>query len=378
MVAAVLPVYVGGKIIIENDLRRIRDRLQQHRPTIFFAVPALYELIYRSIEARAQTEGRLQQMRRLQALVRFIKHFLGINLGPLLFRSIHDALGGRIRFLVSGAAALKPQTASDYFSLGLPLLQGAGVSESSSAFAVQRYSRLRFLFSRYYERHLGSIGPALPGVEVRLLDVPEKAIRVADQGEGELLLRGPSVFRGYWQAPEATEAAIDDGWFRTGDLARIDKDGEIYLTGRAKYVIVLDSGEKVHPDELEAKLEDSELIEDACIVGRTERGKLIVTALIYPNIDASLAAIQASGRQPDAEAVKSLVAAEVSSLLESLADYKHVGRIELTDEPLPKTAVGKVARGRLADSCSFDVDTWLSSSERHRARVQSASKPGSS
>jgi long-chain acyl-CoA synthetase len=315
--------------------------------------------MYRNVVARAESAGQLGQIQAWQERVRLVKRFTGVNMRPVVFRSVHKALAGRIRFLVSGAAALKLQTALDYYSLGLPLLQGAGVTETADGFAVQRFSRRRFLFTRYYERHVGCVGQALPGVEARLLDVPEKRISVAAGGKGELALRGQSVFLGYWQAPEATEADLVDGWVHTGDLARIDEEGNIYITGRSKYVIVLDSGEKVHPDEVETKLEETELIQDICVTERRVREKAVVTAVVYPNVDAVLARI--AGTEGDATAVEKLVVGEVQRLGEKLAAYKRVGRIELTDGPLPKTAVRKVARGRLADSYSFDYEKWLSS-----------------
>jgi long-chain acyl-CoA synthetase len=360
-VAAILPPLIGGTIVLENDLRRLRERLREHRPTIFFGVPALFELMYRGILARAEAEGRLGRMQAWQARVQAVKRLTGVNIGPLVFRELHQAFGGRIRFLVSGAAALKPQTQLDFLSLGLPLIQGCGVTEVSSALAVQRFSKRRLLFTRYYENHTGSVGQALPGVEVSLIDVPEKDIHVATDGEGELVVRGPSVFLGYWQAPEATSAAMADGWVRTGDLARIDNDGNIYLTGRVKFIIVLDSGEKVYPDEVEEKLEQSDLIEDVCVTGRRSRDKTVVTAVIYPNVEAVQARLQADGAVPDGPAVERMIAEEVERLSKTLADYKRVARLELADEPLPKTAVRKVARGRLADTYTFDYARWVES-----------------
>src|SRR5262249_41651056 len=162
--------------------------------TIFFGVPALYEVMYRNILARAESEGRLATLQRVQRLVVWIKRLTGVSLAPLLFRSVHKAVGGRLRFLVSGGAALKPETAFAFFSLGLPLLQGWGMTEASPVVALQRFSPGRFRFSRYYEKHTGSVGPAVPGVEVKLVDVPDKGISVAESGEGEVLVRGDNVF----------------------------------------------------------------------------------------------------------------------------------------------------------------------------------------
>jgi long-chain acyl-CoA synthetase len=353
----VLPPLVGAKIVIENDLRRIRDRLQQHKPTIFFGVPALYDLVFRNILARAESEGRLAQLQAWHARGRRIKQVSGVNLGPLLFRPVHRALGGKLRFLVSGGAALNPETARNFFGLGLPLLQGWGMTEASPVIAVQRFSARRFRYTRFYERHVGSVGPAVPGVDVRLIDVPDKDIRVAVHGEGEVIVRGANVFQGYWQAEEATRAAKLDGWLKTGDLGRVDDEGNIYLTGRSKYVIVLDSGEKVHPDELEERLAASVVIEDLCITARSARGKTQVAAIVYPRLD-GLKAL--AGVSDLAEAsVRQLVAADIDRLTRGLAAYKRVSQIELTDTPLPKTPLRKVARGALEEGYEFDFDRWL-------------------
>src|SRR5690606_4440516 len=207
--AVVIPPLIGAHFVIENDIRRMRERLQEYKPTIFFGVPALYELVYRNILARAEAEGRLQTLKRVQRVARAIKRLTGVNLAPFAFRSIRKALGGRLKYMVSGGAALNPQTVLDFSSLGLPLLQGWGMTEASPVIAVQTFSRRRFLFTNYYERHAGSVGAPIPGVEVRLADVPEKGIRAAEAGEGEVQVRGPNVFPGYWEAEAETGAAMD-------------------------------------------------------------------------------------------------------------------------------------------------------------------------
>ena len=343
--AVVLACVVGAGFVIENDLRRVRDRLQEHHPTIFFGVPALYEIVYRNLLARAEAEGRLETLLAWQARLRRVKALTGVNLAPVLFRPIHHALGGRLRFLVSGGAALSPQTARDFFSLGLPLIQGWGMTEAGPAVAVQRFSSRRFRTTPYYERHAGSVGPVLPGMEVRLIDVPEKGIRVATSGEGEVIVRGPNVFQGYWQAEDATREALVDGWLRTGDLARIERDGSIYLTGRSKYIIVLESGEKVHPDELEDNLARSELISDICIVGRRERDRTQVAAVVYPEPEAVQRRLASTGDAVDEASLRRVVGAEVERLGRELAQYKRVSRVELADGPLPKTPLQKMPAG---------------------------------
>ena len=365
----VLAGLVGASFVIENDLRRVRDRLQQYKPTIFFGVPALYDLMYRNLLARAEAEGRLHKLEKVQGYLSSVKRLTGVNLAPLLFRPIHKALGGKLRFLVSGGAALNPQTQRNFLSLGICLIQGWGMTEAAPAVAVQPFSARKFKYTRYYEDHVGSVGPALPGVEVRLIDVPEKGIRVATGGEGEVIVRGPNVFRGYWQAEEATREALVDGWLRTGDLGRIDKDGNIYLTGRSKYIIVLESGEKVHPDELEDNLAASDVIADAVIVPRTERDKTVVTAVIYPAIEAARLRLEEGEESLTEASLRKLVQSEVDRRGRELAAYKRVGKVELTDTPLPKTALQKVARGRVKDAYEFDFQRWLASAEEEPSRA---------
>ena len=365
LAAVVLPGLVGAHFVIENDLRRIRDRLLEHRPTIFFGVPALFEVVYRNVLSRAEAEGRLQLFLAMQKLVAGVKRLTGLNLGHIVFKKVHQALGGRLRFLVSGGAALSPRTASAFFSLGLPLLQGWGMSEASPAVALQHFDKRRFRRTRYYESHVGSVGPALPGIEVRLVDVPDKGISVTQSGEGEVHIRGDNVFAGYWDAPRETAEALQDGWLRTGDLARIDAEGNIYLTGRSKYVIVLDSGEKVIPEELEDNLAESELLEDVCIVGRTSqdgRERVQVTAVVYPGVEAA-----SSVGATDDSSLQRLVREDVDRLSHRMAAYKRVVRIELSDTPLPKTALRKVARGHIAETYEFDYERWLESADEEQA-----------
>ena len=148
----VLAGLVGASFVIENDLRRVRDRLQQYKPTIFFGVPALYDLMYRNLLARAEAEGRLHKLEKVKGYLGSVKRLTGVNLAPLLFRPIHKALGGKLRFLVSGGAALNPQTQRNFLSLGICLIQGWGMTEAAPAVAVQPFSARKFKYTRYYER----------------------------------------------------------------------------------------------------------------------------------------------------------------------------------------------------------------------------------
>ncbi len=346
---------VGAELTFENDLLRVRDRLQEVKPTIFVGVPALFEQMYRTILRRAESEGRMELFQRGLRVVDVAKRRTGVNLGRLVFREIHQLLGGHLRFIFSGGAALKPETARAFYKLGLPLIQGWGLTEAAPAVAAQRLNTRKFFFSNYYEEHVGSVGQPLEGVEVKLIDVPEKEIYVHLHGEGELIVRGPNVFAGYWQAPEATNAAKAGEWLRTGDLGRIDSEGNIWITGRSKYIIVLDSGEKVVPDELEERYGQSALLEDVCVVPRRNRDKTQVGMIVYPSLEEAQARLD--GEVSEA-AVRKLVQAELDSIARDLAPYKRVVDLVLSDTPLPKTALQKIARGQVAETYSFNVEKW--------------------
>lgn len=350
----------GGELTFENDLLRVRDRLEEVKPTVFLGVPALYDLMYRAIVQRLEAEGRLEMFERGLRVVDVAKRRTGVNLGRLVFRELHQRLGGNLRFMVSGGSALNPDTALKYFRLGLPLLQGWGLTEAAPVLAAQRWDPRKFFFSNYYEDHVGTVGDPVAGVEVRLIDVPEKGIYANLHGQGELVARGPNIFPGYWQAPEETRAVKVDEWFRTGDLGRIDEEGNIWITGRSKYVIVLDSGEKVVPDELEERLGGSALIEDICVVERRQRDKVQVGAIVFPHLEAVTKQLGDSLSESD---VREAVQNELSAFSKELAPYKRVSEVILTDTPLPKTALRKVARGQLPESYSFDLKRWRRNAE---------------
>lgn len=358
------PLAAGVTVTLENNLLRVAERMQEVRPTTFMGVPALFDLMYRAIVGRLEAEGKGDLFERRLRQVDAVKRRTGVNIGRAVFGEIHDRLGGRLRFMFGGGAAISPTTSRNFIRLGILILQGWGLTEAAPACAAQRLWPGRFRYTNYYERHLGSVGSAIPGVEIALIDVPEKEIYVHLHGEGELVVRGDNVSPGYWRADDLTRNARAGDWLRTGDVGRIDEDGHIYITGRSKYVIVLESGEKVHPDELEEKLGLSPLIQDICVVGRKTRDKTQVAAVVYPSYGEAQQRAEAQGLNLDRDGVRSMVAAEIELHVAELASYKRVSQVIITDAPLPKTALRKVARGQISDDYSFDVKRWAESAQQ--------------
>jgi long-chain acyl-CoA synthetase len=357
-------VAVGGEVTLESDLLQLRRDFLRTKPTVFLGVPQLFTVMYRNIQRTASTGPNGRLFGRALSLAERTKKYTRINIGPLLFRKLHTQLGGKLRFMISGGSAMDPGLIRNFFRLGIPILQGWGLTETAPVVAVQRWSQRRFYFSDYYERRIGSVGQAVAGVEVKLLDVQKKQIGVAADGAGELAVRGPNVTLGYWQAEEATNEAIQNGWFKTGDLGRIDDEGNIWLTGRSKYTIVLESGEKIQPEEIEEKLAHSGLIEDVVVVAGTDRGKTEAWAIIYPRLNAVQERLSADRIALETSSVQELINRDVQRIQKDIAPHKWPSRVLLTDEPLPKTAIGKVARKDLPERYDFDLQRWLQPGDR--------------
>lgn len=362
---------VGGELTFENDLRRIRDRMAEVKPTLFLGVPQLFEVMYRNIVHGIEAQGRLENFERGLRIVEATKARTGVNIGRIVFRELHKRLGGSLRFMVSGGAALNPQVAKNFARLGVPIVQGWGLTESAPVISVQRWSPRKFYLSSYYEEHVGTVGTPLEGVEVALIDVPEKELYVHLHGEGELIVRGDNISPGYWQGEDATRAARVGEWLRTGDVGSIDDEGNIWITGRSKFVIVLDSGEKIHPDELEEKLGRSSAIEDLAVIGRKVRGKTQAWAIVYPNRDEITARLE--GAPLTEAAVRAIIKAEIDAAEHDIAAYKRISDFMLSDIPLPRTRpLRKIARGQIADTYSFDVRNWEPSWTEHLAALAPA------
>ena len=350
---------VGGEVTFENDLRRIRDRMAEVKPTLFIGVPALFEVMYRNILVSIEAQGQIERFKKGLRIVEATKQRTGINLGRIVFRELHKRLGGSLRFMVSGGAALNPQITRDFAALGVCIIQGWGLSEAAPVLSAQRWNPRKFYMSNFYEENAGSIGQPLDGVEVGLIDVPEKELYVHLHGEGELVARGENITPGYWRSDEATADIKVGEWLRTGDIGRIDPDGNIWITGRSKFVIVLDSGEKVYPDEVEEKLELSPVVQDIVVQGRKLRGKTQIVAVVYPNREAVLAAL--GDRALTADAVREIVADGIRDQERDVAAFKRIVDFMLTDEPLPRTPIRKVMRGHIRETYGFDVERWAQS-----------------
>jgi long-chain acyl-CoA synthetase len=285
-------------------------------------VPALWELLHRRIMSRLRENGEWvgSAAEGLMRLNSWLRDKTPLNLGQIVFRPIHTGLGGRIRYLISGGSALNEKVKRDMHGLGFTILEGYGLTEASPVLTVTRPQNAL---------NAASVGKPLPGVEVRIVD-PDAS------GIGEVIARGPNVMLGYYKNEQATQAAISGRWLYTGDLGRLDDEGNLYLVGRSKEIIVDTNGKNVYPDEIEELYKDSPLVKELGVVGLAEGIGEKVACLVVPDYDTDISLQR--------EEVHRRIENHFREVSSTLPFYKRVKALYFTDEELPRTATRKVKR----------------------------------
>ncbi len=312
----VATIYSGLEVFYARSLkpREMMADLKTARPTFWLTVPLLLEKMY--VKIRKQVEGQ----KGLKGLITKIlpKKVVG--------KKVKEALGfDRIRFIVSGGAALPRWVSKGMEDLGFPILQGYGLSETSPLISVNPPSR----------RKNESVGMVIPSVDVEIRDVDS-------EGNGEIVVKGPNVMKGYYKNEAATrETFTSDGWLKTGDIGYFDEEGYLYITGRKKFVIVTRGGKNVFPEEIEEKLTKSDFIEEAMVFSPDDEQ---IQALIYPNLDEVAHALEKMGREFNDENIWLLLKREVDKVNRHLEAYKKIRHFAFTYEELPKTTTRKIKR----------------------------------
>lgn len=294
--------------------------MREKRVEFMIVVPAFLKLLKTGIESELANAPKIVQMifNLMFNVAKFIPFY---SIKKAMFKKIHDKFGGHFMGCISGGAPLDVEVGRFFETIGIKVYQGYGLSETSPVVSVNYDKR----------NDIASVGRPLKGFEARI-----------DKETGELLLRGKSVMKGYHNQPEMTAEVIDsEGWLHTGDIAKITKDGHIYITGRIKNMIVLNGGKKVFPEEVEAVLEKSPYFAEVCVLGVTRTfgakdGTEDVAAVVVPKDDIIA--------KYDWETVEKLVRDEVKKLSQQLTSYKRPINITVHKEPLPKTTTRKVKR----------------------------------
>ncbi len=328
----IAPLYAGGSVTYCDSIKPtvIMKLMQETKTTTMICVPLVLKMfhsgIFKKIEDLSPFKKKL--FYKMFGLSKFLMNF-NINIGKFLFGSIHKQFGGHLKCFVSGGAPLDPIVEEDFHALGFYVLQGYGLTETSPVVALNTFS----------ERKYASVGIPLPGVEVKILKQNES------DKEGEIIVSGPNIMKGYYRNKEKTDEVLKDGWFYTGDIGYLDDDGFLYITGRIKNMIVLGGGKKIFPEEIEEVLSSSSLIKEICVVGKKattglKAGTEEVFGVIVPNVDAFSAE-----EKNNKELIKQKINEVVNKLSdEKLAEYKKLSDFMLYFEELPKTSTKKIKR----------------------------------
>ena len=317
------PVSKGGAIAFCEGIRHIADNMKEYQVTAMISVPILFENMYKKVMKGIEKKGKLKTVKKGIKISQFLLKF-GIDIRKKLFKEIHENLGGKVRLFVAGGAALDPETEKGYNDLGLITYQGYGLTESSPVIAAEddKFQRI------------GSIGKAFPSMEVKI-DHPN------EEGIGELLAKGPTIMLGYYHNEEATKEAIEDGWLHTGDLAKIDKDGYIFICGRKKFVIVLKNGKNIYPEELEALINKIEGVKESFVYGRPEDdGDYKICAKIVYDKEI----MEEVYHESNEEKIKEIIWQEVKKVNKTMPAYKYIRDIIVTQKDLIKTTTQKIKR----------------------------------
>ena len=319
------PLYIGARVVFLRELtaEAIMAAFRRHRITVFVCVPAFFyrfhDRVRQGLDAAPGVRRHLA--RTLIAISAFARRRLNWSLGRLLLGKVHAPFGRQMRLFITGGAKINAQVFDDFLDWGFCLGQGYGLTEATAIVTATPLDELRG----------DTVGRPIEGVELRI-DEPDH------EGIGEVWVRGPSLMSGYYRNPEATAAALRDGWLLTGDLGRIEPDGHLKITGRAKDVIVLASGKNIYPDELEGHYGKSDLVEEMCIVGvpdQAGRGERL-HAVVVPDLDAA--------RRRGYVNVREMIKWDLETLGAQLPAPQRLTSLEIRHEPLPRTPTRKIKR----------------------------------
>ena len=316
---------VGLATAFPDGLRYVAQNLKEYKVSVFVGVPLLVEAIYKNIEKEIEKQGKTKTVEIAKKISNFLLKFK-IDIRKKLFKTIHDALGGNMRFIISGGAPLDKRVAQGFNDLGIELVQGYGLTETSPVISAENVKK----------KKSGSIGFPMDNVEVEIVNKDENGI-------GELRVKGPNVMLGYYENEEETNKVIKDGWFYTGDLGYFDEEGYLFLTGRQKDMIVLKNGKKVFPDELEIVINRLNLVKECIVYGIPDEKdkndyKLSVKIVYDPEVAKQL--------YPNAtvEDLRKILWEQIKEINKTFPPYKYIKNMILTDHELIKTTTQKVKR----------------------------------
>ena len=322
-----IPLYIGATITYLGTPigPTLVEEMHENNTTVFITVPAILEVILHGIlhKIRSSAQHKRILFKIMKSLSMLGQH-LHIPLSRILFKKLRNKLSPNLRLFVSGGAPLAPQIIQYFALFGIPIYQGYGLTETSPILNVNYPG----------QNVIGSVGKAIPGVQIKIVDA-------------EIVARGPNIMKGYYNNKAATEEVIKGGWFHTGDLGYIDRNGFLFISGRAKNLIVSRGGKNIYPEEIESEINQSPLIKESCVLGllreRKDHGSdEQVYVLVIPNYEYLIA----NEISTDSEHLQVLVSQSIRAVNNRLADYKHITSFEIWEE-FPKTTTQKIKRSEI-------------------------------
>ena len=311
-------LYVGAETVFCDGIRHIPENLAEYKVSVMASVPAIYERLFKIIKKHLEKQGKVEQILKDEEKYKDSS----MEKKKEVFKEIHNLLGGNMKLFISGAASLEPSIEEKFRRLGFNMVQGYGLTETSPVVAIGN--------KKYHKT--GSIGKCVPSDEVKLLDINKDGI-------GELAVKGPNVMLEYYENKEATEKVLKDGWFQTGDLARIDEEGYIFICGRKKSVIVLKNGKNIFPEEMETLINKEDGVEESFIFGKPiskdPNDIKIFVKIVYNK----------EGFEGKTETeIKEYFNEKIKSINKTMPHYKAIRGIIISDKPLIKTTTNKIKR----------------------------------
>ncbi len=316
---------VGVKNVFPDGLKYIKQNLKEYEVTLFVGVPVLVEAMHKAVMKEIEKQGKTKLIK-VATKVSDALLKCKIDIRRKLFKQVIDGLGGKLRMIIEGGAAADPAISKSFNSLGILVVQGYGLTETAPVIAAENPKELR----------LGSVGKAMCNDE---LEVVEKDAN----GIGQIRVKGPNVMLGYYEMPEETEAVLKDGYFYTGDLGYIDKDGYLFITGRSKNMIVLKNGKKVFPEELELLVNRLDLVEESMVFGLPDEEdkkdvKLSVKVVYNPDT------VKEKCGEKTVEEIYNIIWDQIKELNKTFPTYKHIKTVLLSTDELIKNSSKKVKR----------------------------------
>ncbi len=323
------PLYNGCCIAFNDSLLHLMKNIQEVKPTVFVTVPLMLEKFHgRIMQAVSEKKGGKLKLT-FGKLLAASTNAVGVNLNDKIFEEITRNFGGRLRLIIVGAAAVRPEVIKDFKTFGIPSYIGYGLTECAPLVACNHDD----LFT------IDTVGKPIPGVDVKIINQDS-------QGVGEICVKGPNVMLGYYKDEAQTREVIDEyGWFHTGDLGTQDEDGIIRINGRIKNVIVTKNGKNIFPEEIEYHLNSNPLIAESMVVGfdTDDYDETVVEAKIFPDMDA-IKKKSKSEEEPSSDEILKLISDVIKDINKKLPNYKNIKKISIRENEFIKTTTSKIKR----------------------------------